>query len=69
VFGPSGATDTLMCAVVNQPFGNVLEVDMPYDVWLDAPAMTTAQLDFQIRDRSYNVLSIVPNVSFVLSVD
>ena len=27
------------------------------------------QLSFQLRDRSYNVLSIVPNISFQLTID
>ena len=31
--------------------------------------MITQQLDFQLRDRSYNILSIVPNISFVLLID
>ena len=64
-----GAHDTLMCAVVTQEFGNVLDVGMPTDAWFDVPAMTTQQLDFQLRDRNYNVLSIVPNISFVLLID
>jgi len=33
------------------------------------PMMTTQQLDFQLRDRHYNVISIVPNISFVLLID
>ena len=66
--GPNGAHDTLMCAVITAPLGGVIDVSMPYDVWIDVPAMTAQQLDFQLRDRSYNVLSIVPNISFVLSI-
>ena len=58
-----------MCAVVTQDFGSVLDTNMPNDAWFDVPAMTTQQLDFQLRDRSYNVLSIVPNISFVLLID
>jgi len=67
--GPSGAHDTLMCAVVTQPYGSVLDVGMPWDAWFDVPAMTTQQLSFTLRDRSYNVLSIVPNISFVMLID
>jgi hypothetical protein len=67
--GPGGAHDTLMCAVVTQEYGSVLDVNMPNDAWFDIPALTTQQLDFQLRDRSYNVLSIVPNISFVLLID
>ena len=68
-FGPQGAHDTLMCAVVTQEFGGVLDVGMPVDAYFDVPAMTTQTLDFQLRDRSYNVLTIVPNISFVLLID
>ena len=67
--GPQGAHDTLMCAVVTEPFGAVLQVDMPWNNFFSVPMMTTQQLDFQLRDRSYNVLSIVPNISFVLLID
>jgi hypothetical protein len=58
-----------MCAVVTQEFGGVLDVSMPTDAYFDVPAMTTQTLDFQLRDRSYNVLTIVPNISFVLLID
>jgi hypothetical protein len=67
--GPQGAHDTLMCAVVTQPFGTVLDTDMPYETWIPIPAMTAQQMDFQLRDRSYNILSIVPNISFLLTID
>ena len=69
IIGPGGAHDTLACAVVTEAFGSVLNVSMPYDTWFNVPPMTTQQLDFQLRDRSYNVLSIVPNISFVLTID
>jgi hypothetical protein len=58
-----------MCAVVTEPYGSVLDVGMPTDAWFNVPAMTTQQLSFQLRDRNYNVLSIVPNISFVLLID
>ena len=68
-FGPSGAHDTLMCAIVDVPYAGVLNVSMPYDTWIDCPPLTAQQLDFQLRDRNYNVLSIVPNISFVVTID
>jgi len=68
-FGPNGAHDTLMCAVVTVPFGSVIDFSMPTDAWFDIPMMTTQQLSFSLRDRSYNILSLVPNISFVLLVD
>ena len=69
IFGPGGAHDTLMCCINTQPFASVLDVSMQTDSWFDIPTMTTQQLDFQLRDRSYNILSIVPNISFVLLID
>jgi hypothetical protein len=69
IFGPGGAHDTLMCAINNQPFASVLDVTMDTNSWFDVPNMTTQQLDFQLRDRNYNILSIVPNISFVLVID
>ena len=67
--GPQGANDTLMAAVVTSPYGSVLSADMPWDTWFDIPSMTTQQLSFQLRNRSYSVLSLVPNISFVLTID
>ena len=69
IIGPGGAHDTLTCAVVTEPFGAVLDVCMPYDTWFNVAPMTTQQLDFQLRDRNYNVLHIVPNISFVMTLD
>ena len=67
--GPSGASDTLMMANVTVPYGSVLEVSMPSWSWFTVPAMTTSQLRFSLRDRYYDVLDIVPNISFVLFID
>ena len=67
--GPGGSHDTLMCAVVTCPFGGVLDASMESMVMFDIPAMTTQQLSFQLRDRSYRLLTIVPNISFVLTID
>lgn len=67
--GPGGSHDTLMCAVVTSIFGTVMDVSMPWDAWINVPAMTTQSLSFTLRDRSYNVLSIVPNISFVMLID
>ena len=69
VIGPGGAHDTLMCAVKAQVFASVLDVSMQADTYFDIPTMTTQQLDYQLRDRPYNILSIVPNILFVLIID
>ena len=67
--GPGGSHDTLMCAVVTLPFGSVLDVSMPYDCWITVPQMTTQTLSFSLRDRSYNVISQVANISLVMTID
>ena len=69
IVGPNGAHDTLMCAIATTPFGSVMDVSMNNDTYFDVPAMTKQQLSFQLRDRSYNVLSIVPNISFLLTIE
>ena len=67
--GPGGSHDTLMCAVVTQGFGAVMDASMPYDCWITVPQMTTQTLSFSLRDRSYNVISQVANISFVMTID
>jgi hypothetical protein len=67
--GPSGASDTLLMANTTVPYGSILEVSMPAWSWFTVPAMTTSQLRFSLRDRYYDVLDIVPNISFVLLID
>jgi len=69
IVGPGGSHDTLMSAVVTTRLGSVMDASTPADVYFDVPAMTTQQLSFQLRDRSYNLLSIVPNISFMLTID
>ncbi len=67
-FGPQGASDTLMAAITSTDFATVMDKSMPYDVWLTAPAMTTQQLDFQLRDRACSILTGLPNISFTLTI-
>ena len=66
--GPNNSTDTLMCAPVTGDFASVMNASMSPEVWLPCPALTTSTLDFQLRDRYYNVLQNVPNISFVLTL-
>ena len=68
IVGPGGAHDTLCAAIVSSPFGSVLDISMPQNVYFNIPAMTTQQLSCQLRNRSYQVLSIVPNISFTLTI-
>ena len=67
-FGPNGSTNALMCGVPNGDFASVLLQSMPAEVFLTCPTMTTSLLDFQLRDRDYNILSSLPNISFVLTI-
>ena len=67
-FGPSGATDTLCSAATIGDFASVLNSSMSPEVWLGMPTLTTSTLDFQLRDRSYNVLQNLPNISFVMTI-
>ena len=67
--GPQGSHDVLLAANVTTPFGSVLETNMPWDTWFNIPGLTKQQLSFQLRNRSYGLLSIVPNISFALTID
>lgn len=68
-FGPQGDHSTIMCAVITDAFGNVMDASMPADVWITCPSMTTQTLDFCLRDRSYNVIQNLPNISFTVTID
>ena len=67
--GPQGSHDVLLAANVTTPFGSVLETNMPWDTWFNIPGLTKQQLSFQLRNRSYGLLSIVQNISFALTID
>ena len=49
-------------------FASVLSQSMPVGVWLPAPSISTQQLDFQVRDRSYNLLTSLPNWSMTVTI-
>ena len=68
-FGPQGDHSTIMCAVITEAFGNVMDASMPADVWITCPGITTQSLDFCLRDRSYNVIQNLPNISFTVTID
>ena len=67
-FGPNGSTDTIMTAVPTSDFASVLLQSMPAEVTLNCPTISTSTLDFQLRDRNYNILQNLPNISFVLTL-
>jgi hypothetical protein len=68
--GPGGSHDLLLACNITAPFGSVQEFNAPYDVWLKCPSLSTSQLSFQLRDRSYGLMTnFIPNVSFLLTID
>ncbi len=67
--GPKGASDCLCAIPITVPYGAVQTYSMSSSVFFDIPAITTQQLSFQVRDRDYNILKIVPNISFTLAID
>jgi hypothetical protein len=68
-YGPGGSHDTLCSIIITEPYGAVQDFSMGNPNWFNCPNLTTQQLSFQLRDRSYNIMSIVPNISFVLTID
>ena len=68
-YGPSGSHDILLAIPITSPFGSVQVSSQPEVVWHDVPSLTTSMLSFQVRDRDYNILSDIPNVSFTISID
>jgi len=67
-FGPQGSCDTLAALVTNNDFASVLSQSMPVGVWLPCPSISTQQLDFQVRDRNYNLLTSLPNWSMTVTI-
>jgi len=67
-FGPQGSCDTLAALVINNDFASVLSQSMPTGVWLPCPSISAQQLDFQVRDRSYALLTSLPNWSMTVTI-
>ena len=57
-----------VAAVTHGDFATDLNASMSSGIWLGMPSLTTSTLDFQLRDRSYNVLQNLPNISFVMTI-
>jgi hypothetical protein len=68
-FGPKGSNDTLMAIPVTGVYGSVANASMSNNVYIDVPNMTTQTLSFQLKDRNGTSLSIIPDFSFVLTID
>ncbi len=67
--GPKGASDCLCSIPITVPYGSVQDYCMSSSVFFDIPAITSQQLSFQLRYRDFNILKIVPNISFTLTID
>jgi len=67
--GPKGSSDVLCAIPITVPYGATQVHSMSSSVFFDIPAITTQQLSFQLRDRDYNVVNSVANISFVLCID
>ena len=70
IHGPNGSHDMLLPCNITTPFGAVQEFSMSVPDWVDCPSLSTNTLNFQLRDRSHNLLTdYIPNVSFLLTID
>ena len=67
--GPKGASDCLCSIPLTVNYGAVQTYSMSNEVWFDIPALLTQQLSFQLRDRDYNIVNSVANISFTLTID
>jgi hypothetical protein len=67
--GPKHSSDVLCAIPITAPYGSVQHYSMSNDVWFNVPAVTTQHLSFQLRDRDWNIVNSVANISFTLTID
>jgi len=67
--GPKNSSDVLCAIPITAGFGSVQHYSMSNSVYFDLPAVTLQQLTFQLRDRDYNIVNSVANISFTLCID
>ena len=67
--GPKHSSDVLCAIPFTVPYGAVQHYSMSNSVFFDVPAITTQQLTFQLRDRDFNIVNSVANISFTLTID
>ena len=67
--GPKHSSDVLCAIPITVGFGAVQHYSMSNSVYFDIPATTLQQLSFQLRDRDYNIVNSVANISFTLTID
>jgi hypothetical protein len=67
--GPKGSSDVLCAIPVTVGYGAVQHYSMSSNVYFDVPALTLQQLSFQLRDRDFNIVNSLANISFTLTID
>jgi hypothetical protein len=67
--GPKHSSDVFCAIPITVPYGAVQHYSMSTSVFFDIPAITTQQLSFQLRDRDFNIVNSVANISFTLTID
>jgi len=67
--GPRHSSDVLCAIPITVPYGAVQHYSMSTSVFFDIPAITTQQLSWQLRDRDFNIVNSVANISFTLTID
>jgi hypothetical protein len=67
--GPKQSHDFLLACPFTKNYGSVEVFATPTAVWFDVPPGVYQQLHFQLRDRDSNILDLVSNLTFVLTLD
>ena len=67
--GPKHSSDVLCAIPITVGYGSVQRYSMSNSVFFDMPSVTLQQLSFQLRDRDYNIVNSVANISFTLRID
>jgi len=66
--GPKGSSDVLCAIPLTVGYGSVQHYSMSNSVFFDIPACTLQQLSWQLRDRDFNIVNSVANISFTLTI-
>jgi hypothetical protein len=67
--GPKHSSDVLCAIPITVGYGSVQHYSMSNSVYFDIPAVILQQLSFQLRDRDYNIVNSIANISFTLTID
>jgi hypothetical protein len=66
---PKHSSDVLCAIPFDVPYGATQLYSMSSSVFFDIPACMLQQLSFQLRDRDFNIVNSVANISFTLTID